>query len=80
MDFFEYYGVDWLAMVLTLLAIWFIGNKDKKGFYIHIVGNICWIAMGLMAESLATMLANLAFIVVNIRAIMLWSHPQESIS
>ena len=31
--------------------------------------------MGLMAGSLATMIANAAFILVNARAIMLWSKP-----
>ncbi|MEH0091364.1 PnuC protein, partial [Vibrio alginolyticus] len=27
MEYFQYYGIDWIAMVLTFLAIWQIGNK-----------------------------------------------------
>ncbi|TXM07052.1 aminotransferase, partial [Vibrio parahaemolyticus] len=29
MEYFQYYGIDWVAMVLTFLAIWQIGNKNK---------------------------------------------------
>lgn len=79
MNLWEYYGVDWLAMGLTFLAIWLIGNKNRNGFVIHIVGNLCWISMGFMAGSLATMVANAAFIAVNARAILLWSKPEQSI-
>jgi len=75
MNLFQYYAVDWLAMALTLLAIWMIGNRNKNGFYVHIGGNCAWIIMGLMAGSLATMLANAAFILVNVRAMVLWSKP-----
>ena len=78
MDIFQYYGLDWLAMALTLSAIWLIGNKDKSGFFVHIIGNICWITMGFMAGSLATMLANAAFILVNARALVLWSRPEPT--
>jgi len=42
---------------------------------VHIGGNCAWIIMGLMAGSLATMLANAAFILVNVRAVVLWSKP-----
>lgn len=76
MNLFEYFAVDWLAMVLTLLAIWMIGNRDRNGFYVHIAGNFSWIVMGFMAGSLATMLANAAFILVNIRALLLWSKAE----
>ena len=74
--FFQYYGSDWVAMVLTLIAIWMIGNKNKKGFLVHIVGNICWIIMAIMAGSLAMILANAVFILVNTRALVLWSKPE----
>lgn len=76
MNLLQYYGVDWLAMALTLLAIWLIGNRTRSGFYVHIAGNFCWIAMGFMADSMATMLANAAFVLVNIRALVLWSRPE----
>ena len=80
MNLFQYYAVDWLAMILTLLAIWMIGNRDRNGFFVHIAGNLSWIMMGFMADSMATMLANFAFILVNIRALMLWTKTDKQAS
>ncbi len=38
MDCFQFYGVDWIAMVLTFVAIWQIGNKNKIGFVLMMFG------------------------------------------
>ena len=80
MNLFQYYAVDWLAMVLTLLAIWMIGNRDRNGFIVHIAGNVSWIVMGFMAGSMATMLANFAFILENIRALVLWRKTENHVN
>lgn len=72
-DYFQYYGVDWIAMVLTFLAIWQIGNKNKIGFVLMMFGNSTWIVVGYLTGSLAMVIANLIFISMNIRAIIKWS-------
>ena len=69
----HYYGIDWMAMLLTLVAIYLIGNKKKSGFYLMILGNLAWIILGLLTHSLAMIIANLMFAMMNIRAIYLWS-------
>lgn len=71
--FLQYYGIDWAAMVMTFIAIWLIGDKNRAGFYIMICGNSCWIALGIMTGSMALVIANLSFIMLNIRAILHWS-------
>jgi len=75
-----YYGVDWIAMALTLIAIYFIGNKSKSGFIIMILGNIAWVALGFLSQSLAMIIANLLFAAMNVRAIYMWSdsEPENS--
>ena len=72
-----YYGVDWIAMGLTLVAIYYIGNKSKSGFVLMILGNIAWIALGFLSQSLAMILANLLFAAMNVRAIYLWSEDTK---
>ncbi|WP_396589340.1 PnuC protein [Bermanella sp. R86510] len=74
MGYFQYFGIDWLAMVLTFFAIWQIGNRNKFGFILMIMGNLCWIALGYMTDSLAMMVANATFIAMNVRAIVKWVH------
>lgn len=68
-----YYGIDWLAMVLTFCALWQIGNQNKMGFTIMMAGNSSWIAVGLLTHSLAMVAANTVFLGMNFRAIVKWS-------
>ena len=72
-----YSGVDWFAMAVTLIAIYFIGNHSKSGFYLMIIGNLAWITLGFLSHSLAMVIANLLFAVMNMRAIYLWSKNEE---
>lgn len=74
---FQYYGVDWLATVLTFLAIWLIGDRNKQGFYIMIAGNCCWVVLGGLTQSIALIVANLLFVTLNVRAIINWSKPDS---
>ena len=76
MAYFQYYGVDWIAMILTFLAIWQIGNKKKIGFILMIGGNSSWIAVGILTGSIAMVIANFIFILMNLRAIIKWSKPE----
>jgi len=73
-----YYGVDWAAMTLTLLAIYYIGNKSKYGCVLMILGNIAWIALGFLSQSLAMILANVLFAAMNMRAIYLWTEDDNA--
>lgn len=72
----EYMGIDWLAMVLTMVAIWQIGNKHISGFYLMIIGNSAWVILGFLTASMALVVANLIFIGMNVRAILKWSRPE----
>lgn len=73
MDEFQYLAIDWLAMLLTFLAIWQIGNKNKIGFMIMISANFSWIAVGYLSTSIAMIIANAVLIAMNIIAIIKWS-------
>jgi len=71
----KYYGIDWLAMVLTFFALWHIGNKNKIGFVIMMGGNLCWISIGVLTQSLAMVLANTVFFTMNLRTLWKWQRP-----
>jgi hypothetical protein len=71
-----YYGFDWAAMALTLLAIYMLGDKRRMGFVIMIIGNLSWVVVGILADSLAMILANLIFGAMNVRGIVKWSREQ----
>ena len=72
----QYYGIDWLAMCLTFLAIYFLGNKSRKGFLLMMLGNLCWSTIGFWAHSYAMLMANIGFFSMNARAFTKWSPRQ----
>lgn len=63
--------VQWPAMVVTVLASWFVGSGVKRrretGFWLFLLSNALWVAWGWPAEAyaLVAMQACLAF--MNIR-------------
>ncbi len=74
----NYYGTDWIAMGLSVLAVWMLGNKNKNGFIIFIVANLMWIAISVtMIHSYGVILGNVFFVVSNTRGYINWiqKHP-----
>ena len=73
----QYFGIDWLAISLTFVAIWLLGNKSRHGFLIMMAGNLCWSAIGLWAHSYAMIVANLGFFSMNVRGYLKWAPPEK---
>ncbi len=69
-----YYGVDMLAMIMTFWSIYAIGDKKDYGFLIGIVGNILWMAFGIMTTGVAIIIANIIIASLNARAYWNWEH------
>jgi hypothetical protein len=74
----QYFGLDWIAMSLTFLAIYMLGNKSRKGFLIMMAGNLCWSTIGLWAHSYAMIIANIGFFAMNVRAFVKWAPETEA--
>lgn len=69
----NYFGVDWIAMVLTFVAIYLLGNKSRHGFLVMMCGNACWTLVGVLTSSLAMILANAVFLGMNLRGYVRWA-------
>ncbi len=78
MNIFEHYTLDWLAMILTLLAIYLLGNKNREGFIVMILGNVLWIALGIFISSIAMIAGNFIFILMNTWCFIRWSAKSNS--
>ena len=68
----QYYYLDWLAMTLSLLAVWLLGNKNRWGFAFFVMANITWLAVGSMAGSYGIVVGNMAFLIMNSRGFLRW--------
>ena len=69
----RYFGIDWVAMLFTFAAIYLLGNKSRGGFSLMMVGNSCWVVVGVLTGSVAMVIANLVFFLMNVRAWLKWA-------
>ena len=69
----RYFGVDWVAMLFTFVAIYLLGNKSRAGFPTMMCGNACWVAIGLLSGSIAMVIANVVFFLMNVRGWVKWA-------
>lgn len=72
-DFLRYWGLDWLAMALSLLSVYLLGNRNRAGFLLFAASNSTWIFLGLTwMTSLGIAVGNTIFLFMNIRGFVNW--------
>ncbi|KOY87684.1 hypothetical protein AD998_17495 [bacterium 336/3] len=77
-QFLKYYTLDWLAMILSLLAVYLLGNKNKYGFISFSLANVTWIFLGLaLMNSLGIGIGNIVFLIMNIRGFISWNKNNQ---
>lgn len=75
-EVFKYYGLDWAAMGLSVIAMILLGNKMKWGFVFFLVANLTWIVLAVVIlNSWAIAIGNSIFLVTNLRGFLKWNKP-----
>lgn len=73
-NIFAHYGIDWLAISLSLYGAYLLGNKLKIGFVIFALSNVFWIILGVFfMKSYGMALGNFAFLLLNVRGYIHWN-------
>lgn len=76
----KYYGLDWLAMAASLLAVYLIGNKNRIGFISYILANVLWIYLGIFRmQSFGISIGNVFFLIMNVRGYLKWKETKIKI-
>lgn len=69
MDAIEH--LQWPAMVITILAAWFIGSRSKRrraiGFWLFLASNILWVIWGWHDGAYALIILQFALAAMNMR-------------
>ena len=68
----RYHGIDWLGIIFSMLSTHYLGRKRKRGFLFGIVGNLAFVAFGIMAESAANVVATSTYLILNSRGWWKW--------
>ena len=69
---FKYHGIDWVAIIMTFLTLYYLGEKRRFGFIFGIVASIAWLIFGVLVDSIANIVANVIFIALNLRGYLNW--------
>ena len=73
----SYYGVDWTAMVMTFFSLYYLSEKRRIGFVFGVLASVSWLTFGILASSVANVLANIIFISLNVRGYINWQKKAE---
>jgi hypothetical protein len=77
-DLLKYFGLDWLAMLLSVIAMVLLGNKVKWGFLLFMLANTTWILLGFfLLNSYAIVLGNFIFLITNTRGFLKWNSEKQ---
>ena len=76
-DLFNYYGLDWLAMLLGFLGMWLLGQKRKVSFIFTGLGMVSALAVAILSSQYGFMVANSIMIVLSIRNYVLWYREER---
>lgn len=68
----KYHGIDWVAIIMTFLTLYYLGEKRRFGFVFGIVASISWLIFGILVDSIANIIANVIFIALNLRGYLNW--------
>jgi hypothetical protein len=64
-------ALQWPAMMLTLLAAWFVASRSERrrrwGFWIYLVSNVVWVGWGVQAGAWAVVVLQFCLAAMNIR-------------
>ena len=73
----KYYGLDWMGTVLGLASIYYLGRQKDIGFVLRIVASIFWVAFGLVAKTMAGVIANVITIFLSVKGLERWRRTPE---
>lgn len=74
----QFYGTDWAAMLLTFVFLYLVGNQQRAGFLFGAAASVCWLIFGVIVGSIASPIANIVFIVLNVRAYCKWQSNADN--
>ncbi len=69
---FKYHGIDWIAIIMTFLTLYYLGEKRRFGFVFGIVASISWMIFGILVDSIANIVAKVSYIALNLRGYLNW--------
>ncbi len=68
----RYYCVDWIGMVATFAHLYYLGEKKWQAWIFGVIASLMWTIFSFMADSVAGVIANIVFFMLNIYGLFKW--------
>lgn len=68
----QYYGFDWLALIIGVVGIWKLGSKKRSGFIFYMLAAISGFIFAVLANSVAYMIVNIITFMLQLRGYLKW--------
>jgi hypothetical protein len=68
----QYYGSDWVGMILMCLSIYYLGNQQRVGFVIGIGSCMGWFVFGILTGSIPDIVTQFIVTAMHIRGFVQW--------
>ena len=75
---FQFYGLDWLTMILGLTGTYFISNQDKRGFVFSALACISSLAAAIISAQFGFVVYNIVVIALMLKGFMTWNRKMAS--
>lgn len=76
--FTQYYGFDWLALLLGIFGIWKLGDKKRSGFIFYMLAAVAGFIFAMLAHTVAYMIVNALIFTLQLRAYLKWRKEEIS--
>ena len=70
--------LGWEANVFFIFGVYWIGNKNIKGFYLNTVANVLYIYQSILMHNPALFWLSIGLALLNIKGIYQWSKTNKS--
>ena len=73
--FLKYWALDWIATCFTFGSMHYVGERNRIGFLLGIIGNVIWISFGILAGSWGVIVGNIVLFGLNLKGYLRWKTP-----
>jgi nicotinamide riboside transporter PnuC len=75
--FQKYYGLDWLALVSGLSAMYLLTQKKRIGFLVNVITCICGLSVALLSSQFGFVLFNTAMMGLAVQGYFNWQKEEH---
>lgn len=75
-DLFQYYGLDWMALLFGVTGSWLIGGMRREGFFFSMSACLCGFIVAFMSGQYGFVVYNLILISLSTRGYIKWGSQQ----